>query len=431
MKKDNIPKIKYNNEAKTYNVLNKEEETIKQMIDKSYDVFNKTHSLNDDIINPRKAFSINNKKSSTDSVKDKKNTKTIKYCNPLNHDINLDIENSKSNDVMPITRQINRQSTVSPKKVSSLNKFVFNKKKTKFEISTKNIENDGWLESLNNSSKTINNSKNVTSSPMKSRFIQRSQTIKDDFFNLRAEIEKKQVEFINKELIRKETINAYASKISEEKQLSSKHNNLVSIFSESKFHVTPQLESKSRDIKQVSESLLNSYYTESQNSSQNITLITNNGIPNGIDSLKEIRNFTNIYSKKDKEQFVEEKERLMIKYKNQVYDSLSDDEFILESDSYIIDPNSYYIKLLRYLILFFCFYSSIYTSVIVAYNFKPSLITIILDIIIDLLIIVSILLQFNIGYYDDEDNFIFNRKKIFFHYFKNIPYIRHSNWNSI
>ena len=65
---------------------------------------------------------------------------------------------------------------------------------------------------------------------------------------------------------------------------------------------------------------------------------------------------------------------------NKVYDSLSDEELILEQTSnFIINPENFYLKVFNYLYFGFLLFSSIPDSYLIAFNIKLNWIKLVFD----------------------------------------------------
>ena len=139
-----------------------------------------------------------------------------------------------------------------------------------------------------------------------------------------------------------------------------------------------------------------------------------------INSQSDSNNNNQCLANSDDFSLITANDRIMVKYKRPVYDSLSDDEWLLDSgdNSFIINPTSKYLKTFYYWLLAFLIISSVYTPLLVAHNDFINESYLIFDFIIDIMLLLSLALTFNTGFYDIEENLVTNRKKILIKYLK-------------
>ena len=112
-------------------------------------------------------------------------------------------------------------------------------------------------------------------------------------------------------------------------------------------------------------------------------------------------------------------ERVIMKHKKRIYDSLSDDETLIDNyDKFSINPNNFFLALLNLFAFILILISLFYTPLLVAFRYNITLIIVIFDILSDFILILFIFLNFTIGYVDEEDNLILKRNRIIIKYIK-------------
>ena len=97
---------------------------------------------------------------------------------------------------------------------------------------------------------------------------------------------------------------------------------------------------------------------------------------------------------------------------NQVYDSMSDEEVESEEETqFVIFPKSPFKYMWDLLIFFLALYSIVTSPLAIAFDFEDKL-----ALFIDILFFIDLILNFWMGYYDDEENLIISPKKIILNY---------------
>lgn len=106
-------------------------------------------------------------------------------------------------------------------------------------------------------------------------------------------------------------------------------------------------------------------------------------------------------------------ERVLKRDIRPVYDSLSDNENIYETDeSYTINPTDNMFFILNYITLLFLLVTVFYSTINMAFNLKPNHLSMALDFLSDIMNIVLLISNFFTAYYDVDDTIISNRKSI-------------------
>lgn len=115
------------------------------------------------------------------------------------------------------------------------------------------------------------------------------------------------------------------------------------------------------------------------------------------------------------------KERVIVKYRASVYDSLSDDEENEDSNqstrSKVFDPDSELIITVQTFMLCVSIYTCFISPYLTAFDINLKLSYLIsAELLIDVVSIIDFMLNFSTGFHDDEENYVFERSKIAKHY---------------
>ncbi len=125
-------------------------------------------------------------------------------------------------------------------------------------------------------------------------------------------------------------------------------------------------------------------------------------------------------SKKKKKKL--EKFRVLSKV-NKIYDSLSDNELRLDFMYFVLNPNCIPLILLDFIIFIIMFLSVIFTPLLlVFYNFYKSYL-LYPELAVDIIMMIDFLLNFITGFFDFEENYNPNIKRIFYNYIKSYFFI--------
>ena len=270
------------------------------------------------------------------------------------------------------------------------------------------------IKQANFTSRRINNSKTIL---VRNSIFTRRSSIMDEFINMKVELFQSQRNSILKNYSKQTSINhsSQRSSIDLVKNTSSK-------LSSSKFQTAYKTSVKANNLNTKSAKTINQENSIINQSSinQKYTNTVKSVSDNSIDTQSDINQTNHCYANSNDFRLTIADERLMVKYKRPVYDSLSDDEGLLDSsdNSYIINPTSQYLRCFYYCLLVFLIISSVYTPLRVAQNEYINLFYFICDLIIDVMLLLALALIFNTGFYDIEENLVTNRKRIIVRYLK-------------
>jgi len=112
-----------------------------------------------------------------------------------------------------------------------------------------------------------------------------------------------------------------------------------------------------------------------------------------------------------------DKSRILVKSRL-IYDSFSDNEYVMENPNYVLSPNSTLLVILDFIILIISFYSILIIPFRLIFSSNPSSIIFYSEVIIDFIMLLDFFINFFTGFYDFEENYKSDFAAIFNYYFQ-------------